>query len=139
MGTLPTYETLALAAPRIPYTEFLKRLKSKNSPAVAEAKDIYDYFVLAGVDPSFALAQYRVESQYGTAGHAVVTKSWGNMLFDSSLCLNAVGTYVPGNGYTYAKYNDVLHASFDYANYLHDYADNRNLHTIYDVTAEWTG
>jgi len=117
----------------------LARLKTKNSPAVDQAQEIYDGFVSSGVDPSFALAQYRVESQYGTAGHAVVTKSWGNMLWDKSLCLNAVGQYAPGNGFTYAKYNDVYSASLDYAHYLHDYADNRDLHTIWQVTAEWIG
>ena len=73
MTTLPppSYDTLALGPPRIPYSTFLARLKSKSSPAVAEAKQIYDMFIQQGVDPSFALAQYRVESQYGTAGHAV--------------------------------------------------------------------
>lgn len=136
---IPDYNTPVLAAPRIPYATFLARLKSKNSPAVPQAKQIYDGFIASGVDPSFALAQYRVESQYGTAGHAVMTKSWGNMLWDSSLCLHAAGQYSPGNGYTYAKYNDVYSASLDYAHYLHDYAENRNLHSIYAVTAEWIG
>lgn len=137
--TLPNYDTHPLAAPRIPYSTFLARLKTKNSPAVAQAEDIYNAFVLEGVDPSFALAQYRVESQYGTAGHAVVTKSWGNMLYDSSLCPHAVGQYAPGNGFTYAKYNDIYSAALDYINYLHNYAVARNLHTIYEVTAEWIG
>lgn len=135
----PNYQTLTLAPPRIPYTKFLSLLKSKNSPAVSQAKIIYDYFLSQNVDPSFALAQYRVESQYGTAGYAKITKSWGNMLADASLCTHSIGTYSPGNGYTYAKYADVLNAAYDYANYLHNYAEVRHLETIYEVTAEWTG
>lgn len=137
--SLPNYNTQTLAPPRIPYSTFVARLKTKNSPAVPQAKSIYDAFVYEGVDPSFALAQYRVESQYGTAGIALVTKSWGNMLYDASLCPHAVGQYAPGNGYTYAKYIDVYSAALDYVNYLHNYAIVRNLHTIYEVTAEWIG
>jgi hypothetical protein len=126
--------------PRITFQRFLQLLQSKNSPAVGEAVQIWDVLVrIGGVDPSFALAQYRVESQYGTAGHAKITKSWGNMLMDSSLCIHAVGTYAPGNGYTYAKYNNHVDAAKDYVRYIHDYDINRHLPTIYKTTAEWIG
>ncbi len=133
------YNSPTLAPPRITYTRFLGLLKSKNSPAVPEAQQIWNWFIQEGVDPSFALAQYRVESQYGTMGHALVTKSWGNMLWDSSLTIHAVGKYSPGNGYTYAKYNNHLDAAKDYAIYLHNYAEERDLPDIYGATAEWIG
>jgi len=133
------YNSPTLAAPRISYARFLGLLNSKNSPAVAESKSIWDYFVAQSVDPSFALAQYRVESQYGTAGYAKITKSWGNMLYDSTLTLLASGQYAPGNGFTYAKYSNHLDAAKDYARYLHNYAEVRGKETIYEATAEWIG
>lgn len=140
------YNSPTLAPPRISYARFLGLLKSKNSPAVPEAQRIWDQFIAEGVDPSFALAQYRVESQYGTAGHAEKTKSWGNMLYDSSLTILAAPnenvptkTYSPGNGFTYAVYANHTTAAIDYARYLHNYAEERNLPDIYGATAEWIG
>ena len=117
----------------------LELLKTKNSPAVPDVHVIYTSLVASGVDPSFALAQFRVESQYGTSGYARVTGSWGNMLFDSSLCLHASGKYSPGNGYTYATYDNYADAIADYCHYIHDYAERRGLTTIYEATAEWIG
>jgi hypothetical protein len=133
------YDSPTLAPPRIEYGRFLQLLQSKNSPAVPEAIDIWNIFIGQGVDPSFALAQYRVESQYGTAGHAVVTGSWGNMLYDSNLTKLAVSRYSPGNGYTYAVYDSYRNAAIDYARYLHWYKDKYNLYTIYEATARWIG
>lgn len=139
MTSLPTYNSLTLAPPRITYEKFLSLLKSKNSPAVPEALSIWNVLITEGVDPSYMLAQYRVESQYGTSGHALVTKSIGNMLWDASLCIHAIGKYAPGNGFTYAKYNNHTDAAKDYARYLHDYAENRNKPDIYSATSEWIG
>lgn len=135
----PNYTWPTLAPPRITYAKFKSLLVEKNSPAVPEAQTIWDVFISQGVDPSFALAQYRVESQMGTVGYAKITKSWGNMLYDKSLCLNAAGKYSPGNGYIYAKYNNITDAAKDYAHYLHDYTENRGLPDIYRATAEWIG
>jgi len=138
------YSSPTLAPARITYARFLQLLNSKNSPAVPEAQDIWDHFREQGVDPSFALAQYRVESQYGTAGYAKTTKSWGNMLYDKDLTILTIpgpaGKYRPaGSGFTYAAYANHLDAAKDYARYLHDYAENRNLPHIYGATAEWIG
>jgi len=133
------YNSLTHTPARITYNRFLGLLKSKNSPAVPEAQSIWNDLVGMGVDPSFALAQYRVESQYGTAGYAVHTKSWGNMLYDSSLTLLAVDVYQPGNGFSYAVYENHLNAVVDYIRYLKDYEVKRNLPTIYGATAEWIG
>ena len=91
------------------------------------------------MDPSFALAQFRVESQYGTSGYAKETGSWGNMLYDSSLTILASGKYSPGNGYTYATYDDYQDAIRDYCRYIHWYKDEYNLSTIYGATARWIG
>jgi hypothetical protein len=136
---LPSYDSLTLDTPRITYTKFLSLLKSKNSPAVPEAADVWAIFIARGVEPSFALAQFRVESQYGTAGYAKITGSWGNMLYDKNLTTHASGKYSPGNGYTYATYNDYKDAATDYATYLHWYKDEYQLETIYEATARWIG
>lgn len=139
MSTLPTKNSLVLAPARINLARFTELLKTKNSPAVPVASQIYAVLIEGGVDPSFALAQYRVESQYGTSGHAVVTKSWGNMLYDSGLTILAAGQYSPGNGFTYAKYTNLVDAVRDYVRYIHNYAERRNRHTVYEVSGEWLG
>jgi hypothetical protein len=96
------------------------------------------------VDPSFALGQFLVESLYGTAGHAKVTLSWGNILWDA----NWTGDqpkYAPGNGYTYAKYSSWTEGASDYVEYVNryavteDYKYHDTCETIDKCTARWTG
>lgn len=135
----PNQNSPTLAEPRISAARFKQLLKTKNSPAVPESDAVYDILVAQGVDVSFALAQFRVESQYGTAGYAKVTGSWGNMLYDDNLTLLASGKYSPGNGYTYATYDNYVDAITDYCRYIHWYKDQYNLITIYDATARWIG
>lgn len=136
---LPTPQSPTHAPARISKVRFKELLKSKNSPAVADSDRVYDILVNRGVDPSFALAQFRVESQYGTAGHAAVTGSWGNMLYDSNLTKLSYKTYSPGNGYTYACYLSYIDAIVDYCAYLDWYRDRYNLIDIYGATARWIG
>jgi hypothetical protein len=136
---LPTPQSPTLALPRITATKFISLLKTKNSPAVPEGQAVFDILVAQGVDPSFALAQFRVESQYGTAGYAKTTGSWGNMLYDSNLTILASGTYSPGNGYTYATYHSYVDAITDYCRYIHWYKDQYGKDTIYEATARWIG
>lgn len=137
--TTPTINSPTLAFPRITAAKFKSLLKTKNSPAVPESDDVFDIIVSQGVDPSFALAQFRVESQYGTAGYAKVTHSWGNMLYDEHLTLLANGKYMPGNGYVYATYLNYKNAITDYCRYIHWYKDQYGLDTIYGATARWIG
>lgn len=139
MAIVPTPNSPTIAAPRITKEKFKSLLKTKNSPAVPESDQVYDILVSSGVDVSFALAQFRVESQYGTAGYAKTTGSWGNMLHDNNLTTHEDGTYSPGNGYTYATYANYVDAITDYCTYIHWYKDRYNLLTIYDATARWIG
>ena len=136
---LPNYNSPTHAAPRITLAKFKSLLKTKNSPALAQADAIWSILIARGIDPSFALAQFRVESQYGTAGHAKVSGSWGNMLYDANLTTHASGLYAPGNGYTYAKYDNYSDAITDYATYLDWYRDRYGFYDIYRATARWTG
>lgn len=147
---VPSYNSPTLALPRISAIKFRELLQTKNSPAVAESTAVYASLVNNGVDVSFALAQFRVESQYGTAGYAKETGSWGNMLWDANLCLHAkpIGTntvpYITkitssGAKYTYATYTTYVDAVEDYSNYLHWYITKYGLTTIYGATARWIG
>jgi hypothetical protein len=61
------------------------------------------------------------------------------MLYDANLTILAAGMYAPGNGYTYAKYNNYVNAITDYCRYIHWYKDQYGLDTIYEATARWTG
>lgn len=136
---LPNKDSLTLATPRIAAKRFKELLQSKNSPAVGDSDAVYSILLVQGVEPSFALAQFRVESQYGTAGYAKTTGSWGNMLYDSHLTILANGKYSPGNGYTYATYSNYLNAIADYCRYIHWYKSEYNLDSIYEATARWIG
>jgi hypothetical protein len=136
---LPTPQSPTHAPARITAARFKALLKTKSSPAVPESDAVFAVLVKQGVDPSFALAQFRVESQYGTAGHAKVTGSWGNMLSDPHLTLLESGEYSPGNGYTYATYDNYVDAITDYCRYLDWYRDQYHLSTIYSATARWIG
>ncbi len=145
MATTPNPNSLTLDVPRITEARFKQLLATKNSPALPAAGNVYQIMVQQGVEPSFALAQFRVESQYGTAGYAKVTGSWGNMLYDSKLTIlasggpNDNGKYSPGNGYTYACYETYEDAIRDYCRYIHWYKDEYGLDTIYEATARWIG
>lgn len=136
---LPTKDSPTLALPRITAARFKSLLQTKNSPAVPESNEVYNILVAQGVDVSFGLAQFRVESQYGTAGYAKITGSWGNMLHDTHLTTHESGTYSPGNGYTYATYANYVDAITDYCTYIHWYKDQYSLDTIYEATARWIG
>lgn len=138
----PTPQSPTLALPRITAAKFKSLLKSKNSPAVPESDAVYNILLAQSVDPSFALAQFRVESQYGTAGFAKETGSWGNMLWDSNLTVLASGKVtkiVGGKPYTYATYANYRNAIIDYCGYIHWYIGEYGLTTIYGATARWIG
>lgn len=140
MAIVPSVDSPTLAPPRITVARFKQLLNSKGSRAIYEADEIYAILVSQNVDVSFALAQFRVESQYGTAGYAAITGSWGNMLYDSNLTVLALPEkYSPGNGYTYAQYDNYQDAIIDYCRYIHWYKEQYNLDTIYEATARWIG
>src|SRR5688572_28284044 len=138
---LPTPNSPTLDTPRISRARFKQLLASKNSPALPESDAVYDILIREEVEPAFALAQFRVESQYGTSGHAKTTHSWGNMLWDRNLTILAAGPWIPDppNGYTYAKYNHWVDAITDYCRYIHWYQDEYGLGDIYGATARWLG
>jgi hypothetical protein len=136
---LPNPQSPTHARPRIMAVKFKELLKTKDSPAVPESDAVFDILAEKNIDPSFALAQFRVESQYGTVGYAKLTGSWGNMLEDEHLTLLASGWYAPGNGYTYASYSNYKYAITDYCRYLDWYLDEYGLGTIYGATARWIG
>ena len=66
---------------RISRAVFRKVLEQANSPAAGEADSGYDLVVSYSVDPAFALAIFRHESQYGTRGicREYDTKNPGNV------------------------------------------------------------
>jgi hypothetical protein len=137
--SLPTAQSPTHASARISVDRFTQLLKSKNSPAVPEASEVFNILVGHNIDPSFALAQFRVESQYGTAGYAQITGSWGNMLYDAHLTTHASGKYTSNSGYTYATYANYVNAITDYYAYLDWYRDEYHLSVIYGATARWIG
>lgn len=139
----PTPDSPTHDLPRIDLARFIELLESKDSPAVPEAREVYDVLVAEGVEPAFALAQFRVESQYGTSGWAQETGSWGNMLFSVNLTTHLSGRVVKtdsaGHKYDFATYDSYVNAITDYCRYIHWYRDQYNLTTIYSATGRWLG
>lgn len=135
---------LTLRPARITHDRFKQILSEQKSPALPYVDHIWTVLIDQGVDPSFALAHFQVESLYGKAGHAKVTHSWGNILWDAAWTPNAP-KYAPGNGYTYAVYDNFGASIVDYAAYVNRYAVTADARyggitdTIDEATARWTG
>lgn len=68
-----------LAPPRVSRAGFCAILSAAASPAAGEGGACYDAFLSYGLDPAIALAFFRHESTYGTAGVARRTRNWGNL------------------------------------------------------------
>lgn len=119
--TLSRASDLTLRPPRIDFNRFLQILIERSSPARPEALAIWELLTGGGVDPSFALGQFHVESLMGKSGHAKATHSWGNMLWDASLTPDRA-KYAPGNGYTYAAYPSWTEGVRDYVKYVQHYS-----------------
>lgn len=116
------------APSRITAAAFGAFLRRKGSPALIEASAINAALVAAGVDPAVALGQFGAESTFGRAGHARVTRNWGNIAMATPGTGQKIPTaiaraafrraviaghwsrrfgakpYSPGNGYTYASF-----------------------------------
>jgi hypothetical protein len=67
------------AAPRINRDTFVALLQRGNSPAAGVGAELYDIVVDYGIDPAVALAFFRHESSYCTAGRCARNdlKNWG--------------------------------------------------------------
>jgi N-acetylmuramoyl-L-alanine amidase len=92
-------------APRISPARFEQILHSAASPAADSARAMYEAIVATGVDPAFALAFFKHESQFGSVGvcHDFDTHSPGNT---RSSRIGVTGFVdVPGKG-RYVKYGD---------------------------------
>lgn len=116
--------------------EFL--LRRVSSPAASEAKAIYDLLLKAGIDPLFAYGQFGAESSFGSAGHAVKTLNWGNILWSSRYADYGAKPYAPGNGYTYCWFPDWTSGVRAYADLLKYYRATGSVHAV-EVCRRWLG
>jgi hypothetical protein len=142
---LTTASDLTLRPARITKDKFISILRAHGSPALAEAGPIWDLLINGGVDPSFALGQYHVESLMGKSGYARTTKSWGNMLWDAAWTGDQPKYHPSGSAYTYALYDSWTEGVADYVEYVRryavtlDYATHAVSDTIWTETSRWTG
>jgi hypothetical protein len=144
--------SLTHAAPRITELTFADALIEGPHafPGWDEIGSIWRTLITAGVDPSFALGQFWVESLFGTAGWNIWSeprlKSWGNILYPNSLVRDVpgVGEYAASNGYHYTYYPNWTTGVLDYVRQLELYAKRGvvpvygDLRTIDGATAYWT-
>lgn len=148
MAALNTPADLTLREPRIEYDKFRSVLRVRRSPAFGQAEAIWEHFLSEGVDPSFALGQFLVESNYGTAGWAEKTKSWGNMTWDRfNLPQEGYHLEPPAtNGFDYIAFDTWLDGAEEYTRWLQRYATTKDPRygegfsdTIDKATARWAG
>ena len=153
-ATAPLSRSLCPAAPVIPHasdlikapatitgTSFVARLKAVGSPALPEGATIYATLVAAGINPSFALGTFQAESASGTAGYAIVTRNWGNILWYTWEAPYGAVPYDPapvGTGYVYASYPTWLASIRAYADLLGRY-DSSGYRTVSQASAHWLG
>lgn len=75
-----TPQTLTIRhTPRITLERFRSILTGAGSPAAPEADALWAACLARDCDPAVAMAFFRHESTYGTAGVARATKNWGNL------------------------------------------------------------
>jgi hypothetical protein len=55
-------------------------LAAAHSPVAGQGQAVYQASIKAGIDDAFVLAFFGHESTFGTAGAAVQTHSWGNLI-----------------------------------------------------------
>ncbi len=117
--------------PSISAIKILQVLQSYNSPAATAdfAADLYDLGIKYGVNPAYALGFFAFESQCGTAGIAVTTRSLGNVRYNPS---GSPVTYTQYNGFRqYASWRD---GAEDWYWVIRTYYLNAGTRDIYDVT-----
>lgn len=137
-GDSPTH-----ASARISEFILSEQLVNRHSPARFDIYRIWPIIAEAGVDPSFALAQFWAESLYGTAGWSTITGSWGNILFPNTTIAES-HEYHASNGFHYAAYDNWVDSVRDYVGLLGKYRDIQTPVTgdtskIYWATAKWIG
>lgn len=146
-GTWPTH-----APPRITELTFANALIEgpKVFPGAYEIGAVWKQLVGSGIDPSFALGHFWVESLFGTAGWNIWSTpklmSWGNILYPNCSVKDVAGVteYSASNGFHYAAYPDWTTGVEDYCLLLGKYLDHApdskygDTSTIYGATAKWT-
>src|SRR4051794_17255918 len=80
----PASTTPVAGPPSISGAMVAQVLSAFHSPLAEIAADVYRLGQEAHIDPAFALAIWRKESQFGTAGAAVATHNMGNLICDAA-------------------------------------------------------
>ena len=130
-----------MAPATITEASFIARLRDVGSPALPEGRAIYATLVAAGVNPSFALGTFHAESHSGLAGHATVTRNWGNILWYAWEAPFGAVPYDPepvGKGYVYASYPTWLASVRAYVDLLGRY-ETSGYRTVSQASARWLG
>lgn len=138
------------APPRITREVFHRALKEgprKFTGTTADMDAGWNAAINAGVDPSFMLGHFWVESLFCTDGWCIWANlnSWGNSLIESTtLAPPEVTKYAASNGYNYCKYPSWTLGAKDYVGILARYRDTEDPRygdsgTIDGATARWAG
>jgi hypothetical protein len=117
------------SAPRISQARFTRILQDAGSPAVAEAQVLYTVPLTHGLDPAVALAFFKKESSYGTAGVNVThdLKNVGNLRRAQLAGRGQIVATAKGNFVRYASWAEGLD---DWCRLIVSRYIGRGLHTV---------
>ncbi len=107
-------------APTITAAQIDQVLAAAHSPAHGLGATLYRLGVQYGIDPAFALAFFHHESDYGTRGVAVVTRSLGNIR-----CTPGSSCY-----HGYRRYDTWAEGAQDWYRLIHDAYIGHGLATV---------
>mgnify|MGYP000875210238 CR=1 FL=1 len=125
-----------LSAPRISAPLFAAILTRNHSPAAAEAAELALIPDGYGLDRAIALAFFRHESRYGTAGVATHTRGWGN-LRPASWQARRAGIYTSPESGQFALYTTWANSLRDWCELLRRFYVPAGLTTVYAVTPRY--
>jgi len=98
---------------------FTYLLTSRKSPV--NPHDCYHVLQDRGINPGFALAQFTIESNCGTAGKGAINKNWGNL---------RSGPRQEGTRGGMAIYSHFLISLMDYCDLVYHYINNDGIETL---------
>src|SRR3954453_9796845 len=110
----PAGTTPVAGPPSISGATVAQVLSAFHSPLAEIAADIYRLGQEAHIDPAFALAIWRKESQFGTTGAAVSTHNMGNLVCDAAAHPPAVAC--SGRWAVYPSWLDAVRDWYAYMN-----------------------
>jgi hypothetical protein len=101
--------------PTVTVAKMHQLLCDAGSPACGQEQELYNEGVAANINPAYAMAFFKHESSFGTAGMAMSTRSLGNLR-----CYNGAACSMVNGGYaSFGSWSDGFQAWYNLINNLY--------------------